>query len=163
MPMAEPSAPLAPFTFLVGTWRCEAKIKSPDGTWQSFHAAWSGHYILDGHAIADEYRMLDASGKTVVLGVNLRAYDSTNQSWNIKWLDALTGRWTDLGPERLGGVKIDGNSIAYIFEEPMVDHAYTRATYTLHSPTHFTWQGEQSDDAKTWSQFMVVEAYRDGT
>lgn len=159
--MPEPSANLAPFTFLVGNWRCEAKLKAPDGPWQSFHAAWSGRYILDGHAIADEFRMRDASGETIVLGVNIRAYDRDKQTWNIKWLDALTGRWTDLGPERLGGVTIEGNTIVYAFDEPMAGHPYTRATYTNHSPTHFTWRGERSDDAKSWSEFMIVEAYRD--
>jgi hypothetical protein len=39
-------------------------------------------------------------------------------------------------------------------------HAYTRATYTNISTTHFTWRGERSDDGMAWSDFMVVEAYR---
>jgi hypothetical protein len=28
------------------------------------------------------------------------------------------------------------------------------------SEKHFTWRGEQSDDRKAWSEFMVVEAHR---
>ncbi len=39
-------------------------------------------------------------------------------------------------------------------------YAYTRATYTNISKKHFTWRGEKSDDGKTLSEFVVVEAYR---
>ena len=35
-------------------------------------AAWLGRYILDGHAIADEYRMTGSSGERIVFGMNLR-------------------------------------------------------------------------------------------
>jgi hypothetical protein len=115
--------------------------------------------MLDGYAIADEYRMTTLSGELVVLGLNFRAYDAANDLWHIKWLDALTGRWTDLGPPELGGVTFDGTSIVYAFKEPMMEHAYTRAMYTNISDTHFTWRGESSDDGKVWSEFMVIEAY----
>ena len=100
------------------------------------------------------------AGETIVLGMNFRAYDSLRQQWNIKWLNALTGTWTDLGPEELGGVRFDGQSIVYVFKEPQATHAYTRATYTNISASHFTWRGEKSGDGKAWTEFMVVEAFR---
>jgi hypothetical protein len=95
-----------------------------------------------------------------VLGVNLRAFDATKQTWNMKWLNALAGTWVDLGAEELGGVRFDGESIIYTLREPMAAHALTRATYTNISDKHFTWRGEEADDGKTWSEFIVVEAYR---
>jgi len=157
-----PNAPaaLSQFAFLVGSWRCEARLKSASGEWQTFQATWLGRFILDGYAIADEYRMTSSSGELIVLGLNLRTYDPAKQIWNIKWLNALAGTWVDLGPEELGGVKFDGQSIIYSLKEPVAAHAYTRATYTNISKTRFTWRGEKSDDGKTWSEFMVVEAYR---
>jgi hypothetical protein len=155
-PQAPPA--LTQFAFLIGAWRCQVKVSLDDGDWQTFEATWVGRYILDGYAIADEYRMTGPSGKPIVLGMNLRAYDPVRQMWNMHWLNALAGTWTDLGPEELGGVKFDRRSISYVFKEPMADHAYTRATYTDISPTHFTWRGEKSDDGKTWSEFMVIEA-----
>jgi hypothetical protein len=121
---------------------------------------WLGRVILDGYAIVDEYRMAGSAGELMVLGLNLRAYDAAKQIWNIKWLNALAGTWMDLGPEELGGVSFDGQSVTYVFKEPMAAHAYTRATYTNISEEHFTWRGEKSEDAKTWSEFMVIEAYR---
>lgn len=157
-----PNAPkqLSRFAFLIGAWRCEAKVVSAEGDWRTFPAAWRGRFILDGYAIEDEYRMADASGKLIVLGMNFRAYEAAKGMWNIKWLNALSGTWTDLGPEELGGVHDDGQSIVYAFKEPMAAHAYTRATYTNISRKHFTWLGEQSVDRKAWSDFMVIEAYR---
>jgi hypothetical protein len=159
---ANPNAPaaLSRFAFLIGSWRCEARVKSATGTWQTLRATWLGRFILDGYAIADEYRMTDSAGELIVLGMNVRAYDATKQTWNIKWLNALAGTWVDLGPEELGGVSFDSQSITYAFSEPVATHAYTRATYTNISRTHFTWRGEKSDDGQAWSEFMVVEAYR---
>lgn len=157
-----PKAPqaLSQFAFLTGRWRCEANLRGADGAWQRFEAAWLGRFILDGYAIADEYRMTDASGELIVLGINVRAYDAGRQKWNMKWLNALAGTWVELGPEALGGVRFEGQSIIYTFREPVAAHVYTRATYTNISGAHFTWRGEQSDDGKAWSEFMVIEADR---
>ena len=157
-----PNAPaaLSRFAFLIGRWRCEAKVRSANGEWQTFQATWLGRFILDGHAIADEYRMTGPSGELMVLGMNFRTYDASKQTWNIKWLNALAGTWTDLAPSEFGAVRFDGPSIIYAFKEPMAGHAYTRATYTNISQKHFTWRGEKSDDGKAWSEFMVVECYQ---
>jgi hypothetical protein len=157
-----PEAPpeLSRFAFLIGRWRCEARVRLESGRWQTLEAAWLGRFILDGYAIADEYRMTDSSGKLIVLGLNLRTYDAAKQAWNIKWLNALAGTWVDLGPEELGGVTFEGQSVTYAFKEPVAAHAYTRATYTNISEEHFTWLAEKSDDGKTWSEFMVVEVHR---
>jgi len=158
-----PKAPpeLSRFAFLIGRWKCEARVKTANGAWQTFPATWVGRYILDGYAIADEYRMTDAFGNLIVLGVNLRTYDASRKIWNLRWLHALSGSWTDLASEELGGVRFEGQSVIYAFKEPMAGHAYTRATYTSVSETRFRWRGERSDDAKAWSEFMVIEAYRE--
>src|SRR6266436_2656221 len=112
-----PKAPgaLSQFAFLIGRWQCEAKVRSANGEWQTFQATWLGRFILDGYAIADEYRMTGPSGELIVLGMNLRTYDASKQRWNMKWLNALAGTWGDLGLDELGGVRIDGQSIIYAF------------------------------------------------
>jgi hypothetical protein len=153
-------APLSRFAFLIGKWTCEARVRSADGEWQTLQGTWTGRFILDGYAIADEYRMTGSSGELLVLGLNLRTDDATSQTWNMKWLNALAGTWVDLGPAELGGVSVDGRSIVYALREPVAAHAYTRATYTNISEQHFTWRGEKSDDGTAWSEFMVVEVYR---
>jgi hypothetical protein len=152
--------PLSRFAFLIGKWRCDASVELANGERQTFQATWEGSFILDGYAIADEYRMINLDGDLIVLGMNLRTYDAKKQTWNMKWLNALAGTWTDLGAEELGGVRLEDQSIVYVVKEPIADHTLTRATYTNISETHFTWRGEKSDDAKTWTEFITVEAFR---
>ncbi len=151
---------LSQFTFLIGRWRCEAKLKGEAGTWERLKATWEGRYILEGYAIGDEYRMTTPDGEPVVLGINLRAYDTKKKAWNMKWLNALAGTWFDLGPEELGGVKFQEGSITYSYKEPSGPHAFTRSTYLNISKDHFTWRGERSNDGKTWEKFLVIEVYR---
>lgn len=157
-----PKAPpaLSSFAFLIGNWGFEARWKASDGSVQIFHGTWNGRFILDGYAIADEYTMTGPAGELLVLGMNVRAFDPQKQVWNIKWLNALSGTWTDLTSEEFGGVKITDQSISYSFKEPIADHVYTRATYTNISPDHFTWLGEQSNDEQSWTEFMIVECHR---
>jgi hypothetical protein len=157
-----PNAPpeLSRFAFLIGKFRCEVRLKQGDGDWASLKGTWEGHFILDGYAIEDEYRMTTVPGELVVLGMNFRSYDAKKKSWNIKWLNALSGTWVDLGTEELGGVKIDEKGITYKMKEPVASHTFTRATYTNISENHFTWRGERSNDEKAWEEFMVIEAER---
>jgi hypothetical protein len=77
-----------------------------------------------------------------VHGLNFRTYDRSQRAWNLKWLNAVAGAWTDPGPEELGGVSFEGQSIIYTFKEPAAAHAYTRVTYRTISEKHFTWCGE---------------------
>lgn len=157
-----PDAPqeLARFAFLIGTWRCFADLLAEDGQWHTFPAAWIGRYILDGLAIADEYRMHDLTGNILVHGLNFRSFNTASRCWNIRWLDARTGSWTDLCPNELGGPRFTENSISYIFREPGLSHQFTRATYTSLSPVRFTWHGERSADRINWTNFMRIDCHR---
>jgi len=165
---ANPNAPaeLSRFAFLIGKWLCEARVRLENGEWQTLQATWLGRFILDGYAIADEYRMTSSSGELIVLGMNFRTYDATKQTWNIKWLNALAGTWMDLGPQELGGVTFDGQSIIYAFKEPVAAHAYTRAT-TRTFP-NITSRGEVRSlttgrrGANSWWSRFIVASQRTG-
>ncbi len=157
-----PKAPeeLSRFAFLLGSWRGVAKLRLADGACQHFDVRWTGHYILDGYAIADEYTMTDGMGALVVLGMNFRTYDASRQAWHIRWLDGLSGTWTELVSGDSGGMRITEGAISFSFKEPVADRAYTKATYTNITADHFTWIGEGSIDGQTWAEFMVVECER---
>jgi hypothetical protein len=162
-----PKAPVALslFAFLVGSWRFKATVKLPREEALRFKGTWVGRYILDGYTIADEFRMTDARGNLLVLGVNVRSYDQRKRVWHVKWLNGLTGVWTDLTPSELGAVSHDGRSISYAFPDtsPVDDaHIYTRVTYAGISKTRFTWKGEKSIDGRTWTEFMVIICHRVG-
>jgi uncharacterized protein DUF1579 len=161
-----PNAPaeLLKFAFIIGHWIFDAKVKTPDGQSLPFKGTWRGRYILEGYAISDEYRMTDLSGKLIVLGLNLRTYDASTQTWNIKWLNALTGTWMDLAPSQLGNVRSEGQSMIYAFPQTSPDdstHIYSRVTYTKVSESRFTWKGEKSADANNWTEFMLVDCHRE--
>lgn len=160
-PKAHPE--LSRFAFLIGRWRFDARFKSPKGDWQTFHGTWTGRYILDGYAIADEYKMLGSGGEVVVLGMNFRVYDSARQIWTIRWLNALDGTWTDLTSEEFGGAKFEGQSVSYVFREPIGASAgwaatYTRATYTSVSPalslssTRMAFRWVLAPECSSWSK-----------
>ncbi|HEY0702038.1 MAG TPA: hypothetical protein VGD60_04655 [Candidatus Acidoferrales bacterium] len=157
-----PKAPaeLARFAFLVGQWSGDAKLKRADGGTDRLKVEWDGRYVLDGYAIQDDYRMTSVAGELVVLGMNVRAYDSEKKKWNMKWLNALAGDWTDLGTDEMGGVRVDEKTISYVVKEPMAAHALTRITFTNDSAEQFTWRGEKSNDGKTWEEFLTIELHR---
>jgi len=157
-----PRAPLElrQFEFLIGRWHCEARLKQEDGAWRMLKATWEGRYVLDGYAIADEFRLMTVQDELLVLGVNLRAYDAAKRQWNMKWLSGLSGTWVDLGPEPLGGVRATDGAITYCMHEPVARHALTRATYCDIAADRFTWRGERSDDGSVWEEFMVIAAHR---
>ncbi len=151
---------LSHFAFLIGSWQCAARLQSANGRWEELRAQWRGQFILDGYAIADEYRMMNGAGDLVVLGMNFRTFDPSSGKWTIKWLDARNGIWTDLVSSDLGGVLISDQSITYTFKEPSAGHLFTRASYIKLSRDHFTWLGEKSNDRKAWSKFLIVECSR---
>lgn len=153
-------AELARFAFLLGEWRCTARLLRDDGTWGELRAKWEGRYILDGLVIADEFQMTNLAGEVLVLGMNFRSFDAATKTWQLRWLNAFSGTWTDLGPPELGGVQVMEDKITYCMKEPLAAHSLTRATYAHISPHHFTWRGERSHDGAAWEEFLVIEAAR---
>lgn len=110
-----PKAPpeLSQFAFIVGKWRCDVRVKGEDGTWQPYQATWVGRYILDGYVIADEYRMTNQKGELIVHGMNFRSYSVEKKTWMMRWLNARDSFWVELGPEKLGGVRVTPKTITF--------------------------------------------------
>ena len=91
-----PKAPpeLSQFAFIIGKWRCDVRLKVENGTWQPYRATWVGRYILDGYAIADEYRMTDSAGELIVHGMNFRSWSVEKKTWIMRWLDPRNSGWS---------------------------------------------------------------------
>ena len=157
-----PKAPpeLSQFAFLIGEWRCDVRVKGEDGTWQPYQATWVGHYILDGYVIADEYRMTNQAGELIVHGMNFRSYSVEKKTWVMRWL--TTGAsWVELGPEKLGGVRVTPKTITFNLIDTFAPDALSRVTFSNISEGHFTWSEDKSlDQGKTWTEFVVIEAHR---
>ena len=158
-----PEAPpeLSQFAFIIGAWRCDVRVKGEDGTWQSYQATWVGRYILDGYVIADEYRMTNQAGELVVHGMNFRSYSVEKKSWIMRWLDGTRSFWVELGPEALGGVRVDAGSITFKLIDRFAPDALSRVTFSNISADRFEWREEKSLDAgTTWTEFVAIEAHR---
>ncbi|HEV8431544.1 MAG TPA: hypothetical protein VGQ41_26835 [Pyrinomonadaceae bacterium] len=158
-----PKAPseLSQFAFIIGKWRCDVRVKKEEGTWQPYSATWVGRYILDGYVIADEYRMTSQKGELIVHGMNFRSYSVEKKSWVMRWLSATGSFWVELGPEKLGGVRVGPKSITFNLIDTFAPDALTRVTFSNISESHFTWTSERSlDQGSTWAEFMVIEAHR---
>lgn len=162
MEKRNPKAPkqLSAFDFLAGEWECRVMIDRQDTEATQLTANWRGFYILDGYVIADEFRMMEASGNTVMLGMNYRCFNAQSNTWKMKWLEAISGTWLDLGPKHLGGVQISDSGISYKAEfKPGELH---RMKFSDMDPDSFAWSVDIStDEGKSWEvEAMKIKANR---
>ena len=158
-----PKAPpeLSQFAFIIGEWRCDVRVKGEDGTWQTYQATWVGRYILDGYVIADEYRMANQAGELLVHGMNFRSYSVEKKTWIMRWLDGTRSFWVELGPEELGGVRVNPETITFNLIDRFAPDAISRVTFANMSADRFTWREEKSlDKGRTWTELVAIEAHR---
>ena len=160
---------LRKFAFLVGRWRCESRVKLPDGTLRTSRAEWHGRVILDGHAIADEYRQWGPDGALEQLGQNVRSYCRARRRFVMRWHDALAATWLELAPEDLGDVVFSDTSVTYLHHVPpgpvavlFPPDALFRVRYEEIAPRSFTWRAAVSKDhGQTWDEVQVIVATRE--
>jgi hypothetical protein len=156
------------FDFLVGAWECESRVRGPDGVVRARPATWVGRYILDGYAIADEFRQLGPKGETAMLGSTYRAFNPDARRWVLRWLDALDATWLDLGPEELGGVTVRDGSVSYRHLRPRGRsgrlfplNSLFRVTFFDIAEREFHWRSELStDNGETWAEVQTIAARR---
>ncbi|HXJ30435.1 MAG TPA: hypothetical protein VNG35_07335 [Gemmatimonadales bacterium] len=168
MPNAAAPRELVTFDFLVGAWECESSVRGPDGIARARPATWVGRYILDGYAIADEFRQLGPAGEVAMLGQTLRTFNTDSKTWVMKWLDALDATWLDLGPEDLGGMTVRDGTISYRHRRPrgrsgrlFPMQSLFRVTFFDIAEAGFHWRSEVStDNGETWAEAQTISARR---
>ena len=93
--------------------------------------------------------------------MNFRSYSVERKTWVMRWLNATGSFWLELGPEKLGGVRVASKTITFNFIDTFAPGALTRVSFSDITESHFTWSSERSfDQGKTWTKFMVIEANR---
>ncbi len=67
--------------------------RNPDGTWsdEKTHALWRWYFILDGHAIQDDWIKLE-EGNRAVVGTNIRIFNPEEEQWQMAWIDTTNRR-----------------------------------------------------------------------
>jgi hypothetical protein len=165
-----PDAPreLSRFAFLIGRWRCQCRVKSPEGAWETYPAAWLSRFVLDGYAIADEFRRWGADGRLLELSQTMRSYDAARGRWVIRWYDALAAEWLDVAPHDLGGVQSDDTGLRYSYHAQLDTVPGARPEQTVFcvsfsgiSPRQFRQATAVSrDGGRIWEEVEIIEAER---
>ena len=154
-----PDAPpeTAQFGQLAGVWSASQQSRHPDGSWSDpiEGSEWRFYYILDGHAIQDDWISLSPEGSDLppFLGTNIRIYNPNSKQWEIAWFD--TGRRTMAHYT----AKAAGDSIIMTGTES----SGRKARNTFHSITDdtFYWRKEWTfDEGQSWTEVARIVCRR---
>jgi hypothetical protein len=83
------------FQFLLGDWDIEMLVM-PEGASAGRRAISNVHHILDGAALLDEIRHLDASGQVNFRGASFRTYVPESDRWYVVWMMANVEGYSEL-------------------------------------------------------------------
>ena len=157
-----PRAPvrLSDFGFLIGKWQGEGRTSGdyPGGA-GTYQMTWVGRYILDGHAIADESRILDTEGELERIFISFRFYDDDRKRWVIEVLDVSASSMVTQAADGLGKVQADDHGVTVMTGGP---GPVSRERYSNISEDHFTYSHDVSlDGGDTWLEAIdVIEVRR---
>lgn len=145
------------FGQLVGSWAIADESLQPDGTWAEGPGAdWIWRYILDGHAIQDDWISppIDrAAGRTQrQFGTNIRIYNPASQSWDMAWTSTTDQHITSFS------AKAVNNEIIMQGEWNGRD---SRITFYNITTNTFEWKLEiRGDNAGSWTEIYRIFASR---
>ena len=129
---------------LEGTWDAEQTVLNRDGTWGDPKLSkWKWYYILDGHAIQDDWITIDSLNNEQVVGTNIRIFNSEENKWYMAWIDKTNRRLAsftavnDIGSIIMDGTNANGRRI--------------KNTFFNITENEFDWKQEWTfDEGKTW-------------
>ena len=144
---------------LAGVWEAEQAVINPDGTWpeKTTRAEWRWYYILDGHAIQDDWFSLettaDSSQELQPVGTNIRIYNPGDKKWHMAWIDKTNRRLAIFtavqqdGKIIMSGTNAKGREI--------------RNTFFNITGKAFDWQQEWTfDQGKSWVVVTKIHCRR---
>jgi hypothetical protein len=145
-----PAAPaeLDLFAFLIGKWEGTAKVRKPDGTMaDGGKITWTGRWVLDGSAIADEGQATGPDGRPY-FGVSLRRYDRQARAWTVEFINVTANFIRRQVNPRSGSVKRQGDTVVV---EAADGDRVAREFYEVLSHDRFVYRIDLSKDhGKTW-------------
>ena len=152
------------FDFLIGQWDVEVRPKV-SGIAAAIHGApklggtWKAWRAMDGLAIEDELRILDASGNPISFTHGMRIYSKADRRWKSGSLDAYRARFSESSGEAAGGeLVMSGRGT-----DPQGQPVMTRARYLDIGANGFRMLQERSaDEGKTWEETLTIVAKRTG-
>ncbi|MGE0552835.1 MAG: DUF1579 family protein [Gemmatimonadales bacterium] len=150
---------LAELAFMVGRWSLALEDRQPNGSIRRSRGTSEVRLVLDGRALQDDFRALDAAGRVVFRGTSFRAPNPRTGGWSIKWMMVGDPGYTiieavfDSAGRTLTGTG-RGEDLAGRFEE--------RFVYRFHGADRYEFDMDRTyDGGKSWIVgFSRIEAER---
>lgn len=139
----------------IGMWDVEQWFMTTEGAWSDTkrYAKWKWYYILDGHAIQDDWIIIDSLKNEHTAGTNIRIYNPDEKQWYMAWIDKTYRRLApftavnDSGKVIMDGTNARGRHIKNIF-------------FNI-TDNEFDWRQEWTfDEGKTWTVVTKIHAKR---
>jgi hypothetical protein len=145
-----PASPeMEPFAALVGDWECATFSPDAEGGFTEGRAEWRFWWILDGHALMDEWRSPKPDGSGEFVGVNIRQWNRTTGAYEAAWLESATLDWDSYECAWNDGVFVmEGDA-----ETPDGRKGLSRITFHDITGDSFQWRMDWSmDGGATWQE-----------
>jgi len=146
------------FDFLLGQWEIEARPKV-SGIAAAMHGVpklggtWKAWRSMDGLAIEDELRIVDASGNPISLSHGMRIYSKAEGRWKSSLLDAYRARFSESAGEGAGSAMVMISQGV----DPEGHPVTSRVRYLDIGPGGFRMQQDRSSDGgKTWDEAVLT-------
>ena len=151
------------FDFLLGQWELDVHVKAGglaamihgtpklSGTWKAWRA-------IDGRAIEDELRIVDASGNPLTLDRALRFYSADDKRWKTIGIDLHHNRtYESIGQFQEGEMRVESHST-----DSEGKPTATRTRYTgIGADAFRLLQERSSDGGQTWQETgLSIDAKR---
>ena len=155
---ADAPSEVAQFDFLDGQFVCDGQQLTGEGTYIPFTGVWTGGYVLDGFAFADEFRVLAADGNPVFFGRNFRAFDAETGRWKIQWHEVVSGAWHELE-----GSKEGETIVLTTHARDQTGEYASRITFSDFTSDRFAWRDDRSyDGGKSWIEdFTQLDCHKE--
>lgn len=140
---------------LAGTWDAEQSFLNRDGTWkeEKKYSIWKWYYILDGHAIQDDWIAVDSLNKRTIVGTNIRIFNREENKWHMAWIDKTNRRLaTFTAVNENGNIIMDGTN---------AQGRRIKNTFFNISRNEFGWKQEWTfDGGNTWTVVTKMHCTR---
>lgn len=149
---------LVPYT-IQNRRRTNAMYPDRDGVWEEFVAHHTAGNYLDGKVIIDHFEGTFPDGE-VRKGMTIRAYDETNKTWSLVWLDNHNG--PDFRP-LVGRFENGIGTFFQVIETSSGQPLHVRFTWDQITEEQARWQQAFSfDEGKGWDTNWIMAFTRKG-
>ena len=136
-----------------GLWEAEQTVRKQDGSWsdQKKSSLWKWYYILDGHAVQDDWITVDSLNQKQVAGTNIRIYNAEEKLWYMSWIDRANRKLATFTAINDGDIVImDGTN---------AKGRRVRNTFYNIKPNEFDWKQEWTfDEGNSWVEVVNIHS-----